>query len=173
MLIQLRMPQCLLLVISLIVLMPSFTFANHEAHFVRMIDSDTLLVRVQDRYERIDLVGVKLKSNVRSEKVYASKSELHPENSMRPPWSRVYAQQFMAQWLKQGDPLQLKLEIPPRNRYSHLQGYVFLQDGTMLNRLMLESGYYLFEASTPNLRLKDELLGGYYGYLFTPKRWKN
>jgi len=48
---------------------------------------------------------------------------------------------FASRLLKPGDRVRYRVGVEERDRYGRLLAYVWLEDGRMLNRLMVERGY--------------------------------
>lgn len=115
---------------------PSF-----EGTVVRVIDGDTVDVRIGARVERVRLIGVDTPETV------------HPEIGAE-PWGPE-ASEFTKRHLPPGTVVRLELDVQERDRYGRLLAYLYLPDGRMLNALLLEAGLAQLLTVPPNVRYAD------------------
>jgi micrococcal nuclease len=102
--------------------------AGEEGVVVRVVDGDTLVVRVTGREERVRLIGVDTPESV------------HPRKPVE-----YFAKEASAFTKRMATGKRVRLEAEPansdRDRYGRLLRYVFLPDGTLLNAAIIEQGY--------------------------------
>ena len=55
----------------------------------------------------------------------------------------------------------VEFDVQKRDRYKRLLGYVYLQDGRMLNEIIVRSGYASLMTIPPNVKYKDRFLKAY------------
>ena len=129
-----------LLVPLLLVLAASSTSAGSiEGTVVRVVDGDTIFVRLGDRIERIRYIGV-------------NSPEIHHPIKGEEPGGRAAAE--VNRRLVQGHHLRLELDVRTRDRYGRLLAYVWAGD-TMVNAELLRLGYAQVMTVPPNVRYQD------------------
>jgi len=129
-----------LLVPLLLVLAASSTSAGSiEGTVVRVVDGDTIFVRLGDRIERIRYIGV-------------NSPEIHHPIKGEEPGGRAAAEVNCR--LVQGHHLRLELDVRTRDRYGRLLAYVWAGD-TMVNAELLRLGYAQVMTVPPNVRYQD------------------
>ena len=127
----------------LILLFPiSWSWASDtvSARVVRVVDGDTLDVRIGGRVERVRLIGVDTPEVHESEKLYrdAERSGRDVE-TIRALGAR--ASEFVKGLVHPGDTVTLEFDWQRRGKYGRLLAYVYLPDGRMLNEVIICSGY--------------------------------
>jgi micrococcal nuclease len=129
-----------LLVPLLLVLAASSTSAGSiEGTVVRVVDGDTIFVRLGDRIEKIRYIGV-------------NSPEIHHPIKGEEPGGRAAAE--VNRRLVQGHHLRLELDVRTRDRYGRLLAYVWAGD-TMVNAELLRLGYAQVMTVPPNVRYQD------------------
>ena len=129
-----------LLVPLLLVLAASSTSAGSiEGTVVRVVDGDTIFVRLGDRIEKIRYIGV-------------NSPEIHHPIKGEEPGGRAAAEVNCR--LVQGHHLRLELDVRTRDRYGRLLAYVWAGD-TMVNAELLRLGYAQVMTVPPNVRYQD------------------
>jgi micrococcal nuclease len=124
----------------LLVLAASSTSAGSiEGTVVRVVDGDTIFVRLGDRIERIRYIGV-------------NSPEIHHPIKGEEPGGRAAAE--VNRRLVQGHHLRLELDVRTRDRYGRLLAYVWAGD-TMVNAELLRLGYAQVMTVPPNVRYQD------------------
>ena len=110
----------------------------------RIVDGDTFLCRFPDGIEEtIRLVGVNT-----------------PETSHQKKGVEYYgkeAKEFTRNTLS-GKRVKLELDVQPRDRYGRLLAYVYLEDGTFINTLLVQEGYAQVMTVPPNVKYQDMFL---------------
>jgi micrococcal nuclease len=129
-----------LLVPLLLVLAASSTSAGSiEGTVVRVVDGDTIFVRLGDRIEKIRYIGV-------------NSPEIHHPIKGEEAGGRAAAE--VNRRLVQGHHLRLELDVRTRDRYGRLLAYVWAGD-TMVNAELLRLGYAQVMTVPPNVRYQD------------------
>ena len=107
-----------------------------NAAVVRVVDGDTVDVRIADRVERVRLIGIDTPESVRPD----SPVECYgPEASA-----------FTTQLLPAGTRVRLERDLEPRDPYDRLLAYVFLADGTFVNLEIVRTGHATVLPIEPN-----------------------
>lgn len=112
-----------------------------EWHVVeRVVDGDTFVLA---NGERVRLIGVDTPESV--------KPGEEPE-----PYGKE-AGQYTKKMLE-GKKVRLELDVSERDRYGRLLAYVYLEDGTFFNELLLSEGYARVLTVPPNVKYAERFL---------------
>lgn len=90
----------------------------------RVVDGDTIDVTIWDETRRVRLLLVD------TPEVHGGKECYGPE-----------ASEYVSSLLPEGSAVRLERDVTDTDRYGRLLRYVYLEDGRMLNELLLEGGY--------------------------------
>ena len=110
-----------------------------EGTVVRVVDGDTIYVRLTDRVEKIRYIGV-------------NTPEIHHPSKGEEPGGREAAE--VNRGLVGGRRLRLELDVQTRDRYGRLLAYVWVGD-TMVNAELVRLGYAQVMTVPPNVRYQD------------------
>lgn len=113
-----------------------------EGTVVRIVDGDTLHVRVGERIEKVRYIGV-------------NTPELHHPSKGEEPGGREAAQ--VNRELVSGKRVRLELDVQERDRYGRLLAYVWVGD-VMVNAELVRRGYAQVMTVPPNVRHQDLFL---------------
>jgi micrococcal nuclease len=110
--------------------------ASLDGVVVRVVDGDTVHVRVGDRVEKVRYIGV-------------NTPELHhPDKGEEPGGREAHA---VNRRLVEGKPVRLELDAQARDRHGRLLAYVWT-GATMINAELLRLGYAQVMTVPPNVR---------------------
>jgi len=107
-----------------------------SAKVVRVSDGDTFVATVNGRRERIRVIGVDTPESVA------------PNQPVEPYGEE--ASDFAKQYLD-GETVRLAGDAEPRDRYGRMLAYVWLEDGTFWNALLVAEGYAQQLTIPPNV----------------------
>ena len=110
-----------------------------EGTVVRVVDGDTIYVRLTDRVEKIRYIGV-------------NTPEIHHPSKGEEPGGREAAE--VNRGLVGGRRVRLELDVQTRDRYGRLLAYVWVGD-TMVNAELVRRGYAQAMTVPPNVRYQD------------------
>ena len=114
-----------------------------EASVERVVDGDTLVVRVGSRSERVRLIGIDTPESVdprRPVECFGKEASAH-----------------MADLLPEGTTVRLERDVEARDRFDRLLAYVFRQsDDLFVNLAMVRDGYADVATFPPNVAHVDE-----------------
>src|SRR3990172_3236320 len=119
---------------------PQQVSSHDQSHcnVLRIADGDTFVCRFPDwKDEKIRLIGVNT-----------------PETSHQKKGVEYYgkkAKEFTKNTLS-GKRVKLELDMQPRDRYGRLLAYVYLEDGTFFNALLVQEGYAQVMTVPPNVK---------------------
>jgi micrococcal nuclease len=103
-------------------------FPPGEGEVVRVVDGDTIVVRVTGGEERVRLIGIDTPESV------------DPRRPVECFGKEAAAR--TADLLPAGTRVRLERDLEPRDRYGRLLAYVYrADDGAFVNLLLLEEGY--------------------------------
>jgi micrococcal nuclease len=122
--------------LSVALAVPAGAQATLEATVVRIVDGDTIHVRLGDHLEKVRYIGV-------------NTPELHHPTKGEEPGGRVAA--FANRELVAGRSVRLELDAQTRDRYGRLLAYVWVDD-TMVNAELVRRGFAQVMTVPPNVR---------------------
>lgn len=109
---------------------------------VRVVDGDTIRVRLGDEVERVRYIGVN------TPEVH------HPRKGEEPGGREAMA---INDGLVAGRQVRLELDVQPRDRYGRLLAYVWVGD-VMINAELVRMGYAQVMTVPPNVRYQELFL---------------
>jgi len=112
------------------------------AEVLRVVDGDTLLLRINGREERLRYIGVDTPETV------------HPSKEVQAFGKEAYAANRA---LVEGVDVLIEFDVEPRDMYGRLLGYVYLSSGGMVNAILIELGYAALSTWPPNVRYVELL----------------
>jgi micrococcal nuclease len=68
---------------------------------------------------------------------------------------------YMRTIAKEGDKVNIEFDIQKRDKYRRLPGYVYLENGRMLNEEIIKAGYASPMTIPPNVKYQDRFLKAY------------
>ena len=131
------MKRCCPLIILLIPLL-----VNAQAFYLctRVVDGDTLIVKMDNMKDRVRLIGVNTPETV------------HPEKPVE--YFGKEASAFTKEMVE-GKKVLLKYDFQKRDKYGRLLAYVYLEDGRLLNAEIIKQGYGFAYTKYPFTYLDD------------------
>jgi micrococcal nuclease len=111
--------------------------ADGQASVVRVVDGDTVAVRVGGREETVRLIGIDTPETV------------DPRSPVE-CFGREASDRTKA-LLPAGTEVRLVADAEPRDRYDRLLAYVYRDDGTFVNLALVEDGYASVLSYPPNV----------------------
>lgn len=126
------------LVLFVVLNAPSVAQEHLLTDVVRVVDGDTVVVRLKDGCEEtVRLIGIDTPETV------------HPNRPVE-PWGSE-ASVFTKVLLPPGRSVILELDVQERDRYGRLLAYVYLPNGPMINVLLLAAGLAKIASFPPNV----------------------
>ena len=124
------------LVLLLGLVLPAVAQSTLDGSVVRVVDGDTIHVRLGDRIEKVRYIGV-------------NTPELHHPRKGEEPGGRAAA--AVNRELVSGRRVRLELDAQSRDRYGRLLAYVWVAD-TMINAELVRRGFAQVMTVPPNVR---------------------
>jgi micrococcal nuclease len=121
------------------------------AKIIKVIDGDTLLVKVSDDTERIRLIGIDSPESFDNPKAERDSRNNGEKISSITNHGRQ-AEQYAKSIISQGEMVRLEYDVQLRDKYGRILAYVYLNDGTMLNEKMLLNGYAKVYTIPPDVK---------------------
>ncbi len=121
----------------------------------RITDGDTFSVTFNGRKEKIRLIGIdtpESRKNKQSEK-QSDKENIDQETIIA---MGKEAKKFISSLIKKGDRVKLEFDAQERDRYGRFLCYVYLEDGRMLNEVIIREGYAYPMTIAPNVKYEDK-----------------
>lgn len=150
----------ILILLSLIMFIPAILFGADTYRLVRVVDGDTVIINYNGKEEKIRLIGIDTPEASINPKTRrdAERSKVDI-NSIIEQGKKATA--FVEQILLDEEFVLVEFDVQKRDRYKRLLGYVYLQDGRMLNEIIVRSGYASLMTIPPNVKYKDRFLKAY------------
>jgi micrococcal nuclease len=111
------------------------------AFVLRVVDGDTLVVRLGTDEERVRLLGVDTPESV------------DPRRPVEEYGREAAA--FTRSMLPRGARISLRFDVERRDQYGRLLAHVYLDDGTWLNALLVRAGFAQVMTVPPNVAHAD------------------
>ncbi len=129
--------------LALVTALPAWsTPAPVEGTVVRVVDGDTIHVRIGARVEKVRYIGV-------------NTPEVHHPTKGEEPGGREAAE--VNRRLVEGQAVRLELDVQERDRYGRLLAYVWIGD-LMINAELVRLGYAQVMTIPPNVRYQEVFL---------------
>ena len=129
-----------LLLLALVTALPaSSALAALDGTVVRVVDGDTIHVRIGARVEKVRYIGV-------------NTPEVHHPRKGEEPGGREAAE--VNRRLVEGKTVRLELDVQERDRYGRLLAYVWVGD-VMVNAELVRLGYAQVMTIPPNVRYQE------------------
>ena len=130
----------LLSLLPLFVALPAWSARDgFEGTVVRVVDGDTIHVRIGDRVEKVRYIGV-------------NTPEVHHPTKGEEPGGREATE--VNRRLLTGNHVRLELDVGERDRYGRLLAYVWVGE-TMVNAELVRLGYAQVMTVPPNVRYQE------------------
>ena len=140
----------LILLVILIVIGLFFSFRNQAPKLskdsylvVRVVDGDTIEIRMGEAEERVRLIGIDAPESV------------HPDAALNSAMG-VRAAEYLSELLD-GKNVRLELDTQERDRYGRLLAYVY-SDDVLVNEQMVEAGMAVVATYPPKVRYVDRFV---------------
>ena len=129
--------------LALVTALPAWsTPAPVAGTVVRVVDGDTIHVRIGARVEKVRYIGV-------------NTPEVHHPTKGEEPGGREAAE--VNRRLVEGQAVRLELDVQERDRYGRLLAYVWIGD-LMINAELVRLGYAQVMTIPPNVRYQEVFL---------------
>lgn len=115
---------------------------NGTYQVTEVVDGDTFKIVIDGKTQKVRLIGMDTPESV------------SPDQSKNSEYG-VKAFNY-TKGLIEGKMVTLEFDVEKTDKYNRLLAYVYLEDGTMLNKKLLEEGYAKLATYPPNVKYVDE-----------------
>lgn len=113
----------------------------------RVVDGDTFVIEQNGKDVKVRLIGVDTPESVASQEYLDRTGKENTEEGKK-------ASEFTRE-LIEGEIVHLEFDAQTEDRYGRLLAYVYLDDGRMLQDVLLEEGYANLATYPPNVKYVD------------------
>jgi len=127
---------------------------KEKVELVKVIDGDTLLVKSNSNEFKVRLIGVdtpEIHYNKKLQRDIAKENKTSSEIIKM----GLKSKEFMKKMINHSKYLFLEYDIQIYDRYGRRLAYVYLQDGTMLNYILVKEGYAKVYTIPPNVKYQE------------------
>lgn len=114
----------------------------NQYEVISVVDGDTFKINYNGTTTKVRLIGVDAPESVSSNKSKNNKYGIEASN---------YTKERL-----EGQTVYLEFDVKQTDKYGRLLAYVYLEDGTMYNKELLEKGYAQIATYPPNVKYVDE-----------------
>ena len=121
---------------------------NHNV--VRVVDGDTFVIKVDDEDVKVRLIGIDTPESVASDEYL---EETGKENTQAGEDASAFTKSLI-----EGTTVYLEFDASVEDQYGRLLAYVYLEDGQMLQDILLTEGYAQLATYPPNVKYVDHFV---------------
>jgi micrococcal nuclease len=114
-----------------LLLFPSILFAQDFYLCTGVVNGDTIVIRINNKKEKVRLIGVNT-----------------PKTALKTEYFGKDALAFTKR-MAEGEMVRLEYDVVKRDKYGKLLAYVYLEDGTFLNEVLVKQGYGYTDTKNP------------------------
>ncbi len=137
--------------LSFLIFFADNCFAQNSGKVLRVIDGQSLEIEYEGQKETIHLLGVEIPRLAPEDEIYKSK-----KYKKRLKKREKAAFKLMKSLVKEGDNLFIEFDERKWDKLHRFVGYVFAEDGRMLNEEIIRAGYSNVELRPPNIKYEEE-----------------
>lgn len=127
---------------------------------LKVIDGDTLKVKYRGHKENVRLIGIDAPESRINKKALRDAKRSTKDIKIILQQGRE-ATKYVKTLVKPGETVRLEFDVQPRDRYSRLLNYVYLDNDKMLNEEIVRAGYAGLMTIPPNVKYEQKLLQAY------------
>ena len=141
--------------------LPSLQAENQNiATVIKVIDGDTLKIKYQSSEENIRLIGIDTpESKINKKAKKDSKRSGQDIKTIIALGNK--AANFTRSLVKLGNTIKVEFDVQQRDRYGRILGYIYLNNGKMLNEEIIKAGYANIMTVPPNVKHQEVFLIAY------------
>jgi micrococcal nuclease len=123
----------------------------------RVVDGDTLKIIYQGEEESVRLIGIDTPESKRNKKARKDAGRSGKDVEQITAMGKEAAR-YMRTIAREGDRVTIEFDVQKRDKYRRLLGYVYLENGRMLNEEIIKAGYASPMTFPPNVKYQDRFL---------------
>jgi len=140
-----------LLLIGISLILPRSLHAQETYRVTKVVDGDTIRVRYEWREENVRLIGIDCPEARRNPK--AVRAATRSDKDLRTILKQgKEATKFVQSLVQRGDRVRFQYDVQKHDRYGRLLAYVYLENGEMLNEIIVREGYAGLATIPPNIK---------------------
>ncbi len=144
-----------------VILFPAAASAKtYPAKVVRVVDGDTIEVSFSGEKHMVRLIGMDTPESVYNKRTKKQAKESDMSQKEIVALGKA-AKRFVQSRVKTGDIIRIEYGTLSKDKYGRLLCYVFLENGAMLNKVIIKNGYAVPLTIPPNVKYKNEFLAAY------------
>lgn len=129
------------LLLACFLLLPSYSFAlPNQGTVERVVDGDTLRIRIDNKSFPVRLTCIDSPEHFKNDKLFKDAARSHQSIDTLLEGGELSIE-FLRGRIKKGDTVRIEYGPNIFDPFGRVLGYVFLKDGTFINRLMVQEGY--------------------------------
>jgi len=148
------------LLLLLLLLVSLHAMAGDRATVHKIVDGDTIYVEQNGRIVKVRLIGIDAPESTGNSKAQRDSDRTGDDIGVIVSQG-MRSKRFLKSLVKKGDRVTLEYDVERRDRYGRTLAYVYLEDGTMLNELIIASGYASPMTIPPNVKYRERFLKAY------------
>ena len=113
---------------------------------IRVVDGDTMVINIEGSETKVRLIGVDTPESVAT-------GDNEYKNCEEGKVASDYTKSLI-----EGQKVYIEYDLNPNDDYGRTLAYVYMSDGSMLNKVLLEKGYARMMTIQPNVRYVDDFL---------------
>lgn len=145
------------LLFSIVFVSCSKKLNSGEAEVVRIVDGDTFVINFNGEIEKVRLIGVDTPESKRNRKAKRDAAEYN-ENLDDIISMGKEAAAYVKTLIEPDKIVKVEFDVQERDQYGRLLCYVYLRNGKMLNKILVEEGYAQVYTFPPNVKYQDLFL---------------
>jgi len=110
---------------------------------IRIVDGDTIVVNAGSKNEKVRFIGINTPETVKPG---------------TPVQKYGKAASAFTKRMLEGKKVRLEFDVQHRDKYARLLAYVYLEDGRMINKILVEEGYAQVMTVPPNVNYQQEFI---------------
>lgn len=122
---------------------PEQPIRSEFCRVIRIIDGDTIVVNNGSKNEKVRFIGINTPETV------DPKSPIERYGKEASAFTRR---------MLEGKKVRLEYDIQQRDKYLRLLAYVYLENGQMFNRMLVEEGYAQAMTVPPNIKYQQDFI---------------
>lgn len=123
----------------------------------RVVDGDTFVCVRGNEEIKVRLIGVDTPESSANQKAYRDSAKTGQSLDEIIKMGQE-AKKFTSSILKPGTKVYLETDVQPTDKYGRLLAYVWLEDGRMLNEILIREGYAQVYTIPPNVKYAEHFL---------------
>jgi micrococcal nuclease len=134
---------------------------RNSFEIIKITDGDTFQINFNGKKEKVRLIGIDTPESRINKK--ARKDALKSDESVEDIVALgKEATQFVKTLVKVGGEIKIEFDVRERDQYGRLLVYAYLQDGRMLNEVIIKAGYASPLTYPPNVKYQKLFLEAFH-----------